>query len=44
MTRPSSRRSPYRITRRMAAIHRTHATAPHFGCVLCFVETGARSR
>ena len=35
MTRPTTRRSNYRITRRMAAIHRTHTTAPHLGCVLC---------
>jgi len=41
MTRPSSRRVSYRITRRMAAIHRTHATAPHFGCVLCVVGVDA---
>jgi hypothetical protein len=37
MTRQASRRSTYRITRRMSAIHRTHATAPHLGCVLCIV-------
>lgn len=24
MTRPANRRSPYRITRRMAALHRRH--------------------
>jgi hypothetical protein len=35
MSRSNAHRSPYRITRRMAAIHRTHTTAPHFGCVLC---------
>lgn len=35
MTRPSPRPATHRITRRMAAIHRTHATAPHLGCVLC---------
>jgi hypothetical protein len=38
MTRPTARRSNYRITRRMAAIHRAHATAPHLGCVLCFAS------
>jgi hypothetical protein len=37
MTRPTARRSNYRITRRLSAIHRTHATAPHLGCVLCIV-------
>ena len=37
MTRSTTPRSNYRITRRMAAIHRAHATAPHFGCVLCMV-------
>jgi hypothetical protein len=37
MTRQTTRRSTYRITRRMSAIHRTHATAPHLGCVLCIV-------
>jgi hypothetical protein len=37
MTRPTTRRSHYRITRRMTAIHRAHSTAPHFGCVLCIV-------
>ena len=41
MTRPSSRRVSYRISRRMAAIHRTHATAPHLGCVLCIVGADA---
>ena len=39
MAHATTRRSNYRITRRMAAIHRTHATAPHLGCVLCM--TGA---
>ena len=38
MTRQTTRRSNYRITRRMAAIHRTHLAAPHFGCILCIVE------
>jgi hypothetical protein len=37
VTRSTTRRSNYRITRRMAAIHRAHATAPHLGCVLCMV-------
>jgi hypothetical protein len=38
LTRPSTaRRSSYRITRGMSAIHRAHSTAPHFGCVLCIV-------
>ena len=37
MTRPTSRRPNYRITRRMAAVHRTLATAPHLGCILCMV-------
>ncbi len=40
MSRTNTRRSPYRITRRMAAVHRTHTTAPHFGCVLCIVGVG----
>jgi hypothetical protein len=42
MTRSPARRSPYRITRRMAALHRTHATAPHLGCVLCIVGVAPR--
>jgi hypothetical protein len=37
MTRQTTRRTNYRITRRMSAIHRTHATAPHLGCILCMV-------
>jgi hypothetical protein len=36
-TRATARRSSYRITRRMTAIHRAHSTAPHLGCVLCIV-------
>ena len=40
ITRSSARRSSYRITRRMTAIHRAHSTAPHFGCVLCIVGAG----
>ena len=36
MTRPANRRSPYRITRRMAALHRRH-TAGYPGCVLCII-------
>ena len=41
MTRPTPRRVSYRITRRMAAIHRTDASAPHLGCVLCIVGPSA---
>ncbi|HEX2755503.1 MAG TPA: hypothetical protein VHM48_08570 [Candidatus Limnocylindrales bacterium] len=37
MTRTTSRPVNYRITRRMAAVHRADATAPHLGCVLCLV-------
>jgi hypothetical protein len=37
MTRQTTRRMNYRITRRMSAVHRTHATAPHLGCILCMV-------
>jgi hypothetical protein len=39
MTRPTTRRTNYRISRRMSAIHRAHATAPHLGCVLCMTAT-----
>ena len=42
MTRSTARRTPYRITRRMAAIHRAHSTAPHLGCVLCFAGVASR--
>jgi hypothetical protein len=38
MTRPTTtRRSNYRITRRIAVVHKAHATAPHLGCVLCVI-------
>ena len=43
MTRQTARPANYRITRRMAAIHRTHATAPHLGCVLCMTGAVAAS-
>ena len=38
MTHATPRPANYRITRRMAARHRAHATAPHLGCVLCMVQ------
>jgi len=37
MPRRTTRRTNYRITRRISAIHRTHATALHLGCILCMV-------
>jgi hypothetical protein len=38
MTRQHARRSPYRVTRRLAAAHRAHVHAPYPACVLCIVE------
>jgi hypothetical protein len=33
-----NRRSTYRITRRMAAIHRAHRAAPYPACVICISQ------
>ena len=37
MTHPLTHGSVYRITRRMAALHRRH-TAAYPGCVMCIVR------
>jgi hypothetical protein len=41
MTRPQPRRSPYRVTRRLAATHRNHTRAAYPACVLCIIETAS---
>ena len=38
MTRTATSRSHYRVTRRLAAIHRKHAEAAYPGCVLCIIS------
>ncbi len=37
MTRPGSRRSAYRVNRRIIAAHRAHANAAYPACVLCII-------
>jgi len=37
MTRPTARRSPYRVNRRTVAAHRGHANAAYPACVLCII-------
>ena len=38
MTRPTTRRSSYRVNRRTVAAHRAHGNAAYPACVLCIIE------